>query len=71
MINIYRILESTQGGMLKSRSQYDRVRGEMKSFKQHRNEVLKEILQEINQLRSKGVKGIIATGDMNEDIVSK
>ena len=40
VINMYRIPDSTQEGILKSRAQYDRAGGEVKSVKEYRKEVL-------------------------------
>ena len=68
IINVYRIPDSTQSGILKSRAQYDRVGGEVKSSQQYRTELLQELSNEINKLKTNGIKGIVIIGDMNQDI---
>ena len=40
----------------------------MKTSKQYRDELLKEILQEITKLKEEGIGGIIIAGDINQDI---
>ena len=40
----------------------------MKSSKQYRDELLKEISQEITKLKEEGIEGIIIAGDINQDI---
>ena len=71
VINMYRIPNSTQEGILKSRAQYDRVGGEVKSAKEYRKEVLQGVTKEIQNLNNEGIKGIIVAGDMNQDIGSE
>jgi len=68
---MYRISDSTQEGILKSRVQYDHAGGEIKSAKEYRKEVLQGVTKEIQNLKNEGVKGIIVAGDMNQDIGSK
>ena len=68
IITVYRIPESTQPGILKSRAQYDRVTGEVKTSKQYRDELLKELSDEISLLREERIEGIIIAGDINQDI---
>ena len=68
IITVYRIPESTQPGILKSRAQYDRVNGEVKTSKQYRDELLKELTEEISLLKEEGIEGIIIAGDINQDI---
>ena len=67
---MYRILESTQSGMLKSRAKYDRVSGEVKSSREYRTEMLRDLTNEINTLKNKGIQEITIMGDMNQDITS-
>ena len=71
IFNVYRISESTQSGILKSKVQYDRVRGEVKITREYRTEMLRDLSTEINQIKNEGVQGIILTGDMNQDIFSE
>ena len=68
IINMYRIPDSTQSGILKSRAQYDRVGGEVKLSQQYRTELLQELSNEINELKTNRIEGIVITGDMNQDI---
>jgi len=70
IINLYRIPESTAKGILKSKAQYDRVSGEIKTTKEYRENVLEEISKEIKLLQHEGVNGIILAGDFNQDIGS-
>ena len=70
IITVYRIPESTQLGILKSRVQYDRINGEVKTSKQYRDELLNELSQEIVSLREEGIKEIIIAGDINQDITN-
>ena len=71
VFNIYRILESTAPGILKSRAQYDQCKGEVKISRQYRDELLVEIAEEINIARKDDVKDIIVAGDFNQDIESE
>ena len=45
---MYRIPESIAPGILKSRAQYDRCDGVVKTSRQYRDEILDEITLEIN-----------------------
>ena len=68
IITVYRIAKSTQKGILKLRAQFDRINGKVKTSKQYRDELLKEISQEIIKLKEEGIEGIIIAGDINQDI---
>jgi len=68
IINLYRIPDSTQEGILKSRAQYDHIAGVVKTSKEYRNEMIKELNIEIKKLKDEGIEGILITGDMNQDI---
>ena len=68
VMNIYRILESTASGILKSRVQYDRYNGEVKMSRQYRDELLNQLVDEIKIARNKNIKDIIIAGDFNQDI---
>ena len=47
IITIYRIPELTAPGIMKSRAQYDRCSGEVKTSRQYCDKLLKEIANEI------------------------
>jgi len=68
IINIYRITESIQERILKTRAQFDRVNSEVKSSKQYRDEMLADLSTEITKIKEEGVKGILITGDINQEI---
>ena len=68
IIRIYRIPESTQLGILKSKAQYDRINGEVKTSKQYWDKLLNELSQEIASLREEGIEGIIIAENINQDI---
>jgi len=68
IINVYRITESTQEGILKTRAQFDRVNGKVKSSKQYRDEMLADLSTEITKIKEEGVKEILITRDINQDI---
>ena len=53
---------------MKSKVQYDRINGVVKSSKQYRDEMLVELSKEINRVKEEGIKGIIIAGDINQDI---
>jgi len=65
IITVYRIPDSTRQGILMSKAQYDRINGEVKTSKQYRDELLKELTSEISQLKAEGINGIILAGDFN------
>ena len=68
MINAYRIPDSTEEGVLKSRAQYDRVRGKVHTSQQYREMILSELAAKIRRVKEDGVEGIILSGDFNQDI---
>ena len=49
IINVYRIPESTTPGILKSRAQYDRCTGIVKTSRQYRDELLTDLSEEIRK----------------------
>ena len=65
IFNVYRILESTQSRILKSRVQYDQIGRKVKSSKEYRIEILRDLTSEITTLKSKGIQGIVIIGDIN------
>ena len=65
IINLYRIPDSIQEGILKSRAQYDHVGGVVKISKEYRNKMIKELNLEIKKLKDEGIEGILITGNMN------
>jgi len=68
IMNIYRIPDSISPGILKSRAQYDRRNGEVRTSRQYRDELLEKLLLEVEKARNEGVKDIIIAGDFNQDI---
>ena len=68
IITVYRIPDSTRQGILMSKAQYDRINGEVKTSKQYRDKLLKELTSEILQLKAEGINGIIIAGDFNQNI---
>jgi len=55
IFNVYRIPDSTQSGILKSKAQYDRVGGEVKTTREYRTEMLRDLLTEINQIKNESI----------------
>ena len=55
IFNVYRIPESTQSGILKSRAQYNRVGSKVKSSREYRTEMLRDLTNEINVLKNKEI----------------
>ena len=47
IITVYRIPDSTRQGILMSKAQYDRINSEVKTSKQYRDELLKELTSEL------------------------
>ena len=67
-ITIYRIPESTAPGILKSRAQYDRCCGEVKTSRQYRDQLLDDIAEEIKIAKADDVNDFVIAGDFNQDI---
>ena len=63
-----RIPESTTLGMLKSRVQCDRSIGEVKISREHREDLLKQLIEEIRQLHLEKVDDVLIVGDSNQDM---
>jgi hypothetical protein len=68
LINAYRIPDSTEEGIMKSRAQYDRVKGKLHSSQQYREMMLSELVDEIKRVQEDGVDGVLLSGDFNQDI---
>ena len=65
---MYRIPDSTEDGILKSRAQYDRVKGKVHTSQQYREMLMAELVIEIKRVKEDGVDGVILSGDFNQDI---
>jgi len=51
-----------------SKTQYDRVEGKTKTVKQYREEILKEISNELRNTISQSVCNHIISGNFNQDV---
>ena len=65
---MYRIPESTTPGILKSRAQYDRCIGIVKTSRQYRDELLTDLSEEIRKAQEDDVKDFIIAGDFNQNV---
>ena len=68
IITIYRIPDSSQPGILKSKAQYDRIKGEVRTAKRYRDDMLNELSAEVQKAKDDGVDGVIIGGDFNQNI---
>ena len=65
IITIYRIPDSTALGILKSKAQYNRKYGVIKTTNEYRKILLKEIGNKIMEAKQVGIDDILVSGDFN------
>ena len=70
IMTVYRIPESTQPGIMKSRAQYDRSTGSVKMSRQYRQDILESISKEIKTSKNENINDFLIAGDFNQDVNS-
>jgi len=71
IVNLYRIPDNTNKGMMTSKAQYDRAGKQTKSAKFYREAILLEIANEISNSKTKGINDYIVAGDFNQDVTKE
>jgi len=68
IFTIYRITESTTPGIMKSKAQYDRRTGKVKTTREYREALLTNLSEEIIKSKEEKVDNVMISRDFNQDI---
>ena len=68
VFTIYRITELSTPGIMKSKVQYDRSTGEVKTTREYRKALLTNLSKEIIKSKEENVDNVMIARDFNQDI---